>query len=144
MKKSQVAHNRKANFDIAVERTLEAGLVLTGDEIKSIRAERAQLTGGFIRFLGGRPYVIAMHLSLAKEPERSRPLLLKKGELSELRQDLQQKGRVAVPLDLYIKRGWAKLSIGVGTGRKRYDKRELLKKRDLERDARQAGASLHR
>ena len=136
-KPKQVARNRKASFDVAVEKTWEAGLILTADEIKSIRADRVQLTGSFIRILGNKPQVIGMHLSLAALPDRSRPLLLQKGEIAELRSLLQTKGKVAVPLELTLKRGWAKLIIGLGAGRKNYDKREVLKKRDLDREQRQ-------
>jgi len=133
MKRSVVADNRKASFDVQVEETFEAGLVLTGDEIKSIRAKRVQLTGGYVKFLSGRPVLIGMHLSLAKEPERVRNLLLHKKEVKDIDGMLATKGKVAVPLNVYLSHGWAKLSIGVGAGRKRYDKRELLKQRDLNR-----------
>jgi SsrA-binding protein len=130
------AENRKARFDVAVERVIEAGLVLTGDEIKSIRAGRVQLTGAYIKLLSGRPVVIGMHLSVAHDPERTRALLLSRRELAELAQELDQAGKTAVALDVHVRRGWAKLSIGVGTGRKRYDKRQLLKERDIEREER--------
>jgi SsrA-binding protein len=133
MKKVHVADNRKASFDVQIEQTYEAGLSLTGDEIKSIRAKRAQLSGSYVKFLSGKPVVIGLHLSLAKEPERVRNMLLHKKEISEIDQLLSAKGKVAVPLDLYLKGGWAKISVGVGVGRKRFDKRELIKRRDLDR-----------
>jgi SsrA-binding protein len=136
-----VADNRRARFDLAVEETLEAGLVLTGDEIKSIRADRVQLTGAYVKLLKGkkklpRPVLVGMHLSLAKDPERTRDVLLKARELESLVEALNQKGKTAVPLNVHFKRGWAKLLLGVGKGRKKYDKRELLKQRDLERQQR--------
>lgn len=129
-----VAENRKANFDVQVQETYEAGLVLTGDEIKSIRAKRANLSGSYVKFLSGKPVLIGLHLSQAKDPERVRPLLLKAGEIAAIQEQLQAKGRAAVPLSLYLKRGWAKLLVGVGAGRRRYDKRELLRSRDLDRN----------
>lgn len=138
-----VAENRRGRFDIAIEQTLEAGIILTGDEIKSIRADRAQLTGAYVRLLQGkkalpRPIVIGLHLSLAKEPERTKGLLLSAKELRLLIDEVSQKGKTAIPLDVHFRRGWAKLTIGIGKGRKNYDKRELLKKRDLERQQQQA------
>jgi SsrA-binding protein len=133
-----IAENKRGRFDIAIEQTLEAGLVLTGDEIKSIRAHRAQLTGAYVKLLQGernlpKAVLIGMHLSLAKEPERTRPILLSAKEIRLLAEELGQKGTTAVPLDVHLKRGWAKLTIGIGKGRKKYDKRELLKERDIER-----------
>jgi SsrA-binding protein len=138
-----VAENRRGTFDIAIEETLEAGLVLTGDEIKSIRADRVQLTGAYVRLMRGkkllaRPVVVGMHLSLAKEPERTRELLLSAKEIRQLHEQVGQVGMAVVPLNVHFKHGWAKLTIGVGKGRKKYDKRELLKKRDTEREQRRA------
>ncbi len=137
-----VAENRRGRFDVAVEETLTAGMVLTGDEIKSIRADRIQLTGAYVKLVQGRkrlpkPLVIGMHLSLAKDPERTRELLLSAKELRILADELSQKGKTAIPLNVLFKRGWAKLTIGIGKGRKRYDKRELLKQRDIDRQQRQ-------
>ena len=131
------AENRKANFDVAVEERIEAGLVLSGDEIKSIRADRIQLTGSFIRLVNGQVKVVGMHLSLAAEPERTRSILLHASEIETLRKALQIKGKVAVPLDVHFHKGWAKLTIGIGSGRKNRDKRQLLKERDQEREQRQ-------
>lgn len=135
---SVVAKNKRGGFDIAVEEKLEAGIMLTGDEIKSIRADRVQLTGAYVRLVQGsrnlpKPVLIGMHLSLAKEPERTRTLLLTAKELQHLQEELSQKGKTAIPVDVHFRRGWAKLTIGIGKGRKRYDKRELLKSRDIER-----------
>jgi len=137
------AVNRKASFDIQVEQTFEAGLVLEGAEIKAIRANRVQLSGAYVKLLhgsGGKlPEVVAigMHLAETRDPERTRHLLLHQKEVEEIDTLLSSKGRTAVPLKLYLKGGWAKLLIGVGRGRRAYDKRELLKDRDMERDQRQ-------
>jgi SsrA-binding protein len=135
-------HNRKAGFDIEVQERFEAGIVLSGDEIKSIRAGRAQLSGAYIKLMRGRSganrlpevIVIGLHLSQAASPDRSRRLLMHAKEIEDLAKALDAKGKVAVPLSLYTKRGWAKLSIGVGVGRKQYDKRDLLRKRDGDRN----------
>ncbi len=142
-----IAENRRARFDVAVEETFEAGLVLSGDEIKSIRAKRVQLTGAYVKLMSGgrnpaalpQPVVVGMHLSAAKEPERSRPLLLNAKELRALQELVSAKGKTAVPLAVILRRGWAKLQVGVGTGRKKRDKRELLKERDIERDEARGG-----
>lgn len=135
------AENRRAGFDVSVDATYEAGLVLTGDEVKSLRAGRATLQGGFIRFLGGgkksdelpKLVVVGLHLAEADQPDRTRALLLNAKEIQEIVIQIQAKGKTAVPLKVYFKRGWAKLLIGVGSGRKKYDKRELLRQRDLDR-----------
>lgn len=129
-----IAENRRAGFDVAIEQSFEAGLLLTGDEIKSIRAHRAQLNGAYIKFLAGRPILVGMHLSAAKDPERIRPLLLNESEILEIDALLQTKGKAAVPLRLYLKGGWAKVQVGIGSGRKTRDKRSLLRERDIARD----------
>jgi SsrA-binding protein len=139
--------NRRAGFEVAVEKKMEAGLILRSDEIKSIRAERVQLGGSFIKFLGGgrgkdgrlslgQPVVVGMHMADAEKPDRSRPLLLHAKEIVELAAAIQSKGKTAVPLRLYMKNGWAKLEIGIGSGRKVHQKRALLRERDLERESR--------
>ncbi|MEI6477661.1 MAG: SsrA-binding protein SmpB [bacterium] len=135
------ARNRKAGFDIEVQEKYEAGIVLTGDEIKSIRSGRMQLSGSYVKLMrghskqGGLPEVvlIGMNLSQAAKPDRTRRLLLHAREVETLTRALEAKGKVAVPLSLYFKRGWAKVSVGVGVGRRQYDKRELLRKREGER-----------
>ena len=129
-----LAENRRAGFDVAVEQSYEAGLLLTGDEIKSIRAKHAQLNGAYIKFVSGKPLLIGMHLSAAREPERIRPLLLHQAQILEIDALLHTKGKAAVPLRLYLRGGWAKIVVGVGSGRKTRDKRALLRERDIARD----------
>lgn len=142
-----VGVNRKARFDVQVERTFEAGLQLTGDEIKSVRAGRLQLNGGYVRIMGGgkgalpRLVLVGSHLSAAHEPERTRTLLLHAAEIRDIQEMVENRGWTAVPLDLHLKRGWAKLLVGVGRGRKQHDKRQLLRERDI---AREAEASIKR
>ena len=136
-------YNRKAGFDVAVNQTYEAGIALTGDEIKSIRNNHVQLTGAYVklhrsRSQGRLPEVIlvGMHLSKAKDPDRIRKLLLHQKEIEEIDRLLHTKGLAVVPLSLFMQRGWAKIKVGIGPGRRQYDKRQLLKERDLDRQQR--------
>jgi SsrA-binding protein len=136
-KSPAIFFNRKASFEIRVEEKLEAGIVLTGEEIKSIRAGRVQLNGSFIRLIGDKIQVIGMQIANVSVPQRSRNLLMHTKEIDNLKKELQTRGKVVIPLDLHFKRGFAKLNIGLGVGRKAYDKRALLKERDLERSQKQ-------
>ena len=102
-----------------------------------------QLTGAYVRLMHGpartglpKAVLIGAHLSLAADPDRVRPLLLKAKEIREIANDIETKGKTAVPLSIHYKRGWAKVLIGVGKGRKAYDKRQLLKDRDVDRQQR--------
>lgn len=127
--------NKKAGFEVAVDWKVEAGLILRSDEIKSVRAHRVQLTGSFIKILqSGKCAMVGAHFSLAKEPDRSIGLLLNKKEIDKISADLREKGKTAVPMKIYFKKGWAKLEIGIGAGRKLYQKKELLKGRDIKRE----------
>lgn len=133
-----IAENRRARFDLEITETFEAGMVLSGDEIKSIRADRVQLTGAYVKLLRGnrhlpRVVLLGVHMALAVDPERTRTLMLTKREVEQLAELISVKGMTAVPLNLHFKRGWAKVTIGVGKGRKTYDKRSLLRERDVER-----------
>jgi len=138
--------NKKARFDYEILDTLEAGLVLTGQEVKSIRSGGVKLTGGFISFHKGAPMLTNVHIPRYKhsgivpdyDPERSRPLLLKEREISYLRGKSQEKGLTIVPLSLYTKGRHIKLSIGIGRGKKKHDKRRSIKKRELDRETRRA------
>lgn len=144
MQRGKAAENRKALFDVAIEEELEAGIVLTSDEIKSIREGRVQLTGAYVKVMQGggnrvpRVVIVGSHLSAAKDPDRSRPLLLHAAEVRHLADMLSRQGKTAVPLRIILKRGWAKVVIGIGTGRKKRDKRQLIKERDLDREARRS------
>lgn len=137
-----IAQNKKAYMEYEILDRFEAGLVLTGREIKAIRAGRINLTGTFCRVqnlprgkAGNEVYVLNMHISTVDEPERSRKLLLHKSQIKELYGKTQQKGFALVPLALYLKKGKAKLEIGLARGKKLYDHREQLKKKDLNRQA---------
>ena len=129
----QIAFNRRALHDYKILEKFEAGIVLTGEEIKAIRAGRANLSGGFCRISNSEAWVLNMHISNTKEPERSRKLLLHKNEINSLIGKTQQKGVTLIALSLYINKNHAKLEIGLGRGKKLYDHREALKKRDISR-----------
>lgn len=128
-----LAQNKKARMLYEIEETFEAGLVLTGEEIKAIRGHRANLDGTFARIQNNEAWVLNMHIANTKEPERSRKLLLHKSEIQSLIGKTQQKNYTLVPLKLYLKKGKAKLEIAIARGKKLYDHRDELKKRDIHR-----------
>ena len=138
-----VAQNRKARFDYYIEETLEAGIVLTGTEVKSLRAggasineSHASVKGSEIFLLNAHiPEYIQAHGKLQHEVRRPRKLLLHKNQVSKLIGAIQRKGTTIVPLSLYFnKRGIAKVSLGIASGKKQHDKRAVEKKRDWERE----------
>ena len=128
-----LSQNKKAYFDYEIIEKFEAGIVLTGAEIKAIRAGKANLTGTFCRIYNREAVILNMHIEGVEDPERSRKLLMHKNEILNLQNKLDQKGLNLIPLSLYLKRGYAKLEIGLAKGKKNYDRREELKKRDIER-----------
>lgn len=130
---AHLAENKKAWYEYDILEKFEAGLVLTGEEIKAIRAHRANLNGTFCRISGSEAWLLNMHISLVKEPERSRKLLLHKKEITSLVGKTQEKGLSLVPLSLYLKRGKAKIEVALAKGKKLYDRRDELKKKDLDR-----------
>lgn len=136
-----LAQNRKASHNYFIEETYEAGIVLKGTEIKSIRAGRVSLNDAHARIMGGEAMLINMHIAHYEqgnrynhEPTRSRKLLLHRHEIDKLIGLTQQQGYALVPLKLYIKNGFAKILIGLGKGKKRFDKREDLKQKQMKRD----------
>ena len=136
-----VAVNKKANHDYAIEETIEAGIVLQGTEIKSIRNSKVQLRDAFIRIRNNEAWISNMHISpydhgnqFNHDPVRSRKLLLHKKQISNLIGQTKQAGYAIIPLKMYLKDGFAKVLIGVGKGKKTYDKREDLKKKDAKRE----------
>ena len=140
-----VATNRRARYDYEITQRLEAGLVLTGSEIKSIRAGRANIAEGFARFRDGELWLYNVHVAPyasageSHDPVRARKLLLHRGELARLERALrEQPGMTIVPLRLYLTRGMAKVEIGLARGRRRYDKRQAIAKREAERTMRRA------
>ena len=136
-----VAVNRRARHQYAIEETLEAGLALTGTEIKSIRAGRVNLAEAYARIERGEAWLIGAHIAPYEqgnrnnhEPTRTRKLLLHRDQIAELMGRTQAKGFTLVPLKLYIRNGMAKLELGIGRGKKAYDKRRTIAERDARRD----------
>ena len=137
-----VARNPRARHDYHILDTWEAGLVLTGSEIKSIRAGKVSLKGAFGVVRRGELWLEGMNIAAYEsggyanhDPERARKLLLHRHELRRLVGAIERKGLTLVPLDLHLSDGWAKVTLALGQGKKLYDKREDLKRKAMERDA---------
>lgn len=136
-----MAQNRKARHDYRVLQTYEAGIALTGTEIKSVRAHRVNLKDGFAQIRNGQATLMNVHISeytqgnqFNHDPLRNRKLLLHKQEIKRLARETDKKGITLIPLKMYIKRGFAKILIGVAEGKHEYDKRNTIKKRDQQRE----------
>ncbi|MFA6492577.1 MAG: SsrA-binding protein SmpB [Patescibacteria group bacterium] len=128
-----IAQNKKAYHEYEILEKFEAGLVLNGTEIKSIRNGRVNLSGTFCRIQNNELWVLNLHIASTLEPERTRKLLVHKSEIKSLIGKTQQKGLTLIPLSLYIKKGKAKLEIALVRGKKIHDQRETIKKRDTKR-----------
>jgi SsrA-binding protein len=140
-----VASNRKAYHDYAIEDTYEAGLVLTGTEVKALRAGRASLVDGFAEVDGGEIWLLGVHIPEYLQgtwtnhaPRRKRKLLLHRLEIERIQNDIREKGKTLVPLSLYFKDGRAKVELAVARGKKEYDKRQALRERQDRREAERA------
>lgn len=141
-----LAQNKKAYFDYQFSDMLEAGIVLTGDEVKAIRAGQATLSGAYAVIQRGELYLLNCSITPYKlayqkkgDPERSRKLLVKRSELNKLMGAVSQKGCVILPLKIYLsEKQFIKVQLGLGTHKKMSDKREIIKKREGEREARRA------
>ncbi|MEY8661812.1 SsrA-binding protein SmpB [Ligilactobacillus faecis] len=142
-KERPLAQNRKANHDYYILETLEAGIALTGTEIKSVRAGRINLKDGFAQIKNGEAWLMNVHISeytqgnrFNHDPLRNRKLLLHKKQITHLAEETSGKGITLVPLKVYLKHGFAKVLLGVAQGKHNYDKRETIKRRDQEREIR--------
>jgi SsrA-binding protein len=135
-----VSKNRQAFHDYDILDQFEAGLVLLGEEIKSIRKHSVELKGSYGRILGGsQPELFWVNGFIAsKDPHRTRKLLIHKKELMSLIGKTQQKGLTLIPLSLYLKNGRAKLSMAIAKGKQLHDKRRVIQKRDLDRQMRRS------
>ncbi|MBG9792336.1 single-stranded DNA-binding protein [Paenibacillus dendritiformis] len=141
-----LAQNKKASHDYFIEDTYEAGMVLTGTEIKSLRLGKANIADSFATIRNGEVFVHNMHISPFEQgnrfnptdPTRARKLLLHKEQISKLIGLTKQEGYTLVPLKIYVRNGYAKLLIGLGRGKKNYDKREAAAKRDAQREIQRA------
>lgn len=140
-----VITNRRARHEYDIGDTFEAGIVLAGTEVKSLRAGRGSLQDAFGRIENGEAWLYQMHIPPYEhgshwnmEPRRKRKLLLHRWEIDKLRGALDQKGFALVPLSVYFDRGYAKVELGLGKGKKLYDKREAIAKRDAQLEERRA------
>lgn len=146
-----VAQNKKARHDYSIVYTIEAGIVLTGTEIKSVRAARIQLKDGYAQIKNGEAWLINVHIApfeqgniWNQDPDRTRKLLLKKKQITKLQNDLKGSGMTLVPLKVYLKNGFAKVLLGIAKGKHDYDKRESIKRREQERDIKRIIKSVNR
>jgi SsrA-binding protein len=135
-----ITTNRKAEFNYHILDTVEAGMVLRGFEIKSIRDHKISLDGSYAEVVGGEVWLVKCKIepyenakNVTHEPERRRKLLLKKAEISKFAEKAEEKGFTIVPLRVIIRNGKAKVVLAVAKGKKEYDKRETIKERDLQR-----------
>lgn len=132
-----IANNRKARHDYHIEDTIEAGIVLTGSEIKSVRAGQVNLRDSYATVRNGELWLLNAHISPYKqathqnhEPKRERKLLAHRREINRLTGKLQEKGLTLVPLRMYLRDSWAKIELGLARGKKMYDKRQTLREKD--------------
>lgn len=140
-----IATNRRARYDYVFEETLEAGMALTGSEVKSMRAGNVQLKDSYAAVRDGEAWLVGAYIApyeMARDgghdPERRRKLLLHSAELARLAARTQERGLTLIPIKMYWRGGKAKVLLGLGRGARRYDKREKIKAREMERDARRA------
>ena len=136
-----ITTNRKANFEYEIINKYEAGIVITGTEVKSLRDGKVNLQESYGRIIKDEVWIVNSHINEYKygninnhEPTRNRKLLLNKREMRKIKQQLQEKGLTLVPLKIYFKGSLVKVEIGIARGKKLYDKRESIKKRDIERN----------
>ncbi len=143
--KQIVSTNRRARFEYEILETMEAGIVLVGTEVKSLRAGRVNLQDAYCRVEHGEVWIYNMHISpyeqgnrYNEEPLRRRKLLLHHKEILLVQARMEQKGLALIPLSLYFRRGFAKLDIALSRGKKLYDKRQSIADRDADRESRRA------
>ncbi len=140
--------NRKARHEYHVIEKVECGIELAGTEVKSLRDGQVKLDEGYARIQDGEVYLLGVNIAqysnaagtLQHEPTRDRKLLVHRRQIEQLATHVKQKGRTLVPLAIYFRRGWAKCELGVVEGKRRYDKREAIKRRDQQRDMERAMA----
>lgn len=140
-----IAQNRKARHDYIIEDEFEAGMVLVGTEVKSLRAGRANLVDGFAYVDGGEVWLKGVHIPeynegswTNHEPTRARKLLLNRNEINKITNKLKESGLTLIPLSMYFSDGKAKVEIAIARGRKNYDKRQAIAERDAKRETEKA------
>ncbi len=138
---NNIIKNKKAFFDYEILETFEAGIELTGPEVKSLKAKEVSLEGAFVKiednmqaFIHNMNITPYENANEAQDPTRTRKLLLHKKEIKRLLGLQQLKNQTIIPLGLYLKKGWVKMGIGIAKGKKQHDKRDSIKKKDLTRD----------
>lgn len=136
-----ITTNKKARHDYHIVETVEAGIVLRGTEVKSLRAGRCNLIDSYARIIKDEMWLIGMHISayenegyVTHDPEARRKLLLNRFEIKRLHRQVLEKGVTLIPLKVYFKNGWAKVEIGLATGKRQYDKRKDIAERDRQRE----------
>lgn len=138
-----VAKNKRATYDYDIAERIVAGIVLAGHEVKSVKAGHISLKGSFIAIKSTEAYLVNAHITQYKhasnikgyDPVQSRKILLHRRQIDQIINAIQSQGMTVVPIAVGIERGLVKVEIGIGRGKKRYDKRETIKKRDMLRDA---------
>lgn len=136
-----ISENKKGYFDYEIIEKLEAGLVLTGSEVKSLRDRKVQLKDSYVGFRSGEAFLQNCHISEYRassynnhHPERARKLLLHAAQLEKLKRTVEEKGLAVIPLKIYFSKGFAKVELGVGRGKKKGDKRQAAKDKDAKRE----------
>lgn len=137
----QIVNNKKANFEYEISDTFEAGIVLKGTEVKSIRLKKVNIEDSFARIMDGEIFIVGINIShyekanrFNHETVRDRKLLMHKQEIKRLTGKLKERGFTLVPLKIYFKNGKVKILLGLGKGKAKYDKRRAIQKRDLDRE----------
>jgi SsrA-binding protein len=145
MERKIVCQNKKAAHEYFIEEVYDAGMVLLGPEVKSLREGRANLVDSYARVKNGEVYLYKMHISqypfshhMTMDPTRTRKLLLNKKEIKRLIGKTQIRGYSLIPLKVYFSKGWAKVDLALAKGKKKIDKRRVLKEKDLKREIDQA------
>ncbi len=145
MGRKVVCQNRKAAYDYFIEEVIEAGIVLLGPEVKSLREGRGSLVESYARVKKGEIYLLNMHISpypyakhIQLDPIRMRKLLLSKREIKRLIGKTEEKGYTLVPTKVYFERGWIKVELALAKGKRKYDKRRALKEKELKREVEEA------
>ncbi len=137
----KIAENKRACYDFEILETYEAGIMLKGDEVKSLRKGRISIQDAFARVEDGEVFLYHLHIPpyqpasmLASPPERRRKLLLRKQEIRRIEGKLTRRGLTLIPLKVYFKDAWVKVELGLARAKKKFEKREILKRKDLERE----------
>lgn len=140
MSEKLIANNKKAYYDYFIENKIEAGICLQGTEVKSLRLGKCSIKESYIKITNGEVFIIGMHIATYEngniynhEETRTRKLLLKKSEILKLQQQVDKNGYTLVPLRVYFSNQYAKVEIGLAKGKKKYDKRQSLKEKDMKR-----------